>query len=122
MEKAEKARREIIDSSGNDLVEVMQVPPTHTRQLSRLLWVMLIDDVRADLRAHTPQVDLTSFDSVRNFAREFERRDLPLHVLVNNASANPITVLCVCVCVVVWRCLRLCGRRRVHDTLREHCR
>jgi NAD(P)-dependent dehydrogenase (short-subunit alcohol dehydrogenase family) len=55
IEKAEKARREIIDASGNDLVEVMQV-------------------------------DLTSLDSVRNFAREFERRDLPLHVLVNNAS------------------------------------
>jgi hypothetical protein len=28
IEKAEKARREIIDASGNDLVEVMQVPPT----------------------------------------------------------------------------------------------
>ncbi|ELR11144.1 oxidoreductase, short chain dehydrogenase/reductase superfamily protein [Acanthamoeba castellanii str. Neff] len=55
IEKAEKARREIIDASGNDLVEVMQV-------------------------------DLASLDSVRNFAREFERRDLPLHVLVNNAS------------------------------------
>jgi len=52
---------------------------------------MLIDHVRAGVPAHTPQVDLTSLDSVRNFAREFERRDLPLHVLVNNASANPIT-------------------------------
>jgi len=33
MGKAEKARREIIDASGNDLVEVMQVPPTRSLQL-----------------------------------------------------------------------------------------
>jgi len=35
---------------------------------------------------HCMQLDLSSLQSVRNFARQFEERNYPLHVLVNNAG------------------------------------
>lgn len=35
-----------------------------------------------------PELDLKSLDGVRSFVKEFEKQDLPLHILVNNAGAN----------------------------------
>ena len=31
-------------------------------------------------------VDMSLMESVRNFVKEFEKRNLPLHILVNNAA------------------------------------
>jgi len=39
-----------------------------------------------DLDVEYLNLDLTSFDSIRQFAAEFNKRDLPLHVLINNAG------------------------------------
>mmetsp|Transcript_29231 Transcript_29231/g.73454 ORF Transcript_29231/g.73454 Transcript_29231/m.73454 type:complete len:347 (-) Transcript_29231:618-1658(-) len=35
-----------------------------------------------------PELDLKSLDGVRSFVKEFEKQDVPLHILVNNAGAN----------------------------------
>ncbi len=57
-EKAESAKNSIISSTGKDVSKVIVM-----------------------------KLDLSSFDSVRNFVKEFHKLGYPLHCLVNNAGA-----------------------------------
>ncbi|KAA6424661.1 MAG: hypothetical protein FRX49_05328 [Trebouxia sp. A1-2] len=46
----------------------------------------LKQEASPEAKVECMQIDLASFSSIRQFAEEFEKRDLPLHVLVNNAG------------------------------------
>jgi NAD(P)-dependent dehydrogenase (short-subunit alcohol dehydrogenase family) len=54
------------------------------------------EDIAAEIRHFNPgadiqvgpRLDLTSPDSVEEFARKFKETGRPLHVLINNAGAN----------------------------------
>ncbi len=72
---------------------------------------------------HFMELDLSSLQSVVQFAQAYKQRDLPIHMLVNNAGimmcphklstdgielqfatnhlGKPLRVVCVCVCVCV---------------------
>ena len=47
-------------------------------------------------------LDLASFQSTKEFVRLFKEKNLPLHILVNNAGVASVPFgTCVCVCVRV---------------------
>lgn len=46
----------------------------------------LKQEASPEAKVECMQIDLASFSSIRQFAEDFEKRSLPLHVLVNNAG------------------------------------
>ncbi len=46
------------------------------------------EGVEAPGRSEVMQLDLASLASVREFVNEFAKRNLPLHILVNNGGIN----------------------------------
>ena len=47
-------------------------------------------------------LDLASFQSTKEFVRLFKEKNLPLHILINNAAVAWVPFsTCVCVCVMV---------------------
>ena len=54
-------------------------------------------------------LDLASFQSTKEFVRLFKEKNLPLHILVNNAAVAWVPFsTCVCVCVRMCVCAHAC--------------
>ncbi|KAL2610527.1 hypothetical protein R1flu_029100 [Riccia fluitans] len=53
----------------------------------------ILNDI-PEAKVEVMELDLASFDSVRAFAKEYSRKDLPLNILINNAGVmgNPFTL------------------------------
>ena len=52
-------------------------------------------------------LDLASFQSTKEFVRLFKEKNLPLHILINNAGVAFVpfsTCVCVCVYMICTKC------------------
>ena len=56
-----------------------------------------------DLKVEYLLVDLASFSSVKNFVRTFREKNLPLHILINNAGIAWVPFSKSTACIYNWR-------------------